>query len=156
MQFVKKTMGPPVVKAMNSNTLSDAYRDAITIAYRYIGSTSADTSFRFCGRHFETPIMAGPISFPKEKTENGVVANLAVKAKTAETKADREKAAFRQTVLETVADNGDAMRAGDVANALGVSTQKASAALNALVAEGALVKVDGEKRTVLFKVADAE
>lgn len=81
---------------------------------------------------------------------------VALKAKTAETKADREKAAFRQTVLETVADNGDAMRAGDVANALGVSTQKASAALNALVAEGALVKVDGEKRTVLFKVADAE
>ena len=73
MQFVKKTMGPPVVKAMNSNTLSDAYRDAITIAYRYIGSVSADTGFRFCGRHFETPIMAGPISFPKEKTENGVV-----------------------------------------------------------------------------------
>lgn len=81
---------------------------------------------------------------------------VALKAKTAETKADREKAAFRQTVLETVADNGDAMRAGDVANALGVSTQKASAALNALVAEGALVKVDGEKRTVLFKMADAE
>ena len=81
---------------------------------------------------------------------------VALKAKTAETKADREKAAFRQTVLETVADNGDAMRAGDVANALGVSTQKASAALNALVAEGTLVKVDGEKRTVLFKVADAE
>ena len=81
---------------------------------------------------------------------------VALKAKTTETKADKAKAEFRQTVLELVADNGAAMRAGDVAKALEVSTQKASAALNALVAEGALVKVDGEKRTVLFKVADAE
>ena len=80
---------------------------------------------------------------------------VALKA-TTETKADKAKAEFRQTVLELVADNGAAMRAGDVAKALEVSTQKASAALNALVAEGALVKVDGEKRTVLFKVADAE
>lgn len=81
---------------------------------------------------------------------------VALKAKTGETKADKEKAAFRQTVLELVADKGEALRAGDVAQDLGVSTQKASAALNALVAEGALRKVDGEKRTVLFTVADAE
>lgn len=82
---------------------------------------------------------------------------VALKAKTTETKADKAKAEFRQTVLELVADNGAAMRAGDVAKALEVSTQKASAALNALVAEGALRKVDGEKRTVLFTVAnDAE
>ena len=82
---------------------------------------------------------------------------VAMKAKTSETKADKEKIAFRQTVLELVADQGEAMRAGDVAKALDVSTQKASAALNALVAEGALRKVDGEKRTVLFTIAtDAE
>lgn len=82
---------------------------------------------------------------------------VALKAKTTETKADKAKAEFRQTVLELVADNGAAMRAGDVAKALEVSTQKASAALNALVAEGSLRKVDGEKRTVLFTVAnDAE
>ena len=74
----------------------------------------------------------------------------ALKAKTTETKADKAKAEFRQTVLELVADNGNAMRAGDVAQALEVSVQKAAAALNALVAEGALRKVDGEKRTVLF------
>lgn len=80
---------------------------------------------------------------------------VALKAKTTETKADKAKAEFRQTVLELVADNGAAMRAGDVAQALGVSTQKASAALNALVAEGALRKVDGEKRTVLFATIEA-
>ena len=87
---------------------------------------------------------------------------VALKAKSGETKADREKAAFRQAVLELVADKGEAMRAGDVAHEMGVSTQKASAALNALVAEGALRKVIGEKRAVLFtadlseEVADAE
>ena len=80
---------------------------------------------------------------------------VALKAKTGETKADKEKAEFRQTVLELVADNGDAMRAGDVAQTLGVSTQKASAALNALVAAGSLRKVDGEKRTVLFATVEA-
>lgn len=81
----------------------------------------------------------------------------ALKAKTGETKADKAKAEFRQTVLETVADAGTAMRAGDVAKALDVSIQKATAALTRLVADGALVKVDGEKRTVLFTVAtDAE
>ena len=79
---------------------------------------------------------------------------VALKAKTTETKADKAKAEFRQTVLELVADNGAAMRAGDVAQAMGVSTQKASAALNALVAEGSLRKVDGEKRTVLFAAPD--
>lgn len=79
---------------------------------------------------------------------------VALKAKTTETKADKAKAEFRQTVLELVADNGAAMRAGDVAQALGVSTQKASAALNALVADGSLRKVDGEKRTVLFAAPD--
>lgn len=79
---------------------------------------------------------------------------VALKAKTTETKADKAKAAFRQTVLELVADKGEAMRAGDVAQALDVSTQKASAALNALVAEGSLRKVNGEKRTVLFAAPD--
>jgi len=74
---------------------------------------------------------------------------VALKAKTTETKADKAKAEFRQTVLELVADTG-AMRAGDVAKALGVSTQKASAALNALVGTGAMRKVEGEKRAVLF------
>lgn len=81
----------------------------------------------------------------------------ALRAKTTETKADKEKAAFRQTVLELVADAGKALRAGEIAQELGVSVQKASAALKVLVDTGALIKVDGEKRTVLFTVAtDAE
>ena len=78
---------------------------------------------------------------------------VALKAKTGETKADKAKAEFRQAVLELVADSGAAMRAGDVAKALDVSTQKATAALTRLVADGALTKVDGEKRTVLFTIA---
>lgn len=81
---------------------------------------------------------------------------VALKAKTGETKADKAKAEFRQTVLELVADAGKAFRAGEVAQELGVSTQKASAALNALVAQGALIKVDGEKRTVKFAVPGFE
>lgn len=80
----------------------------------------------------------------------------ALRAKTTETKADKEKAAFRQTVLELVADAGKALRAGEIAQELGVSVQKASAALKALVDAGSLKKVDGEKRTVLFTLADAE
>ena len=81
---------------------------------------------------------------------------VALKAKSGETKADKAKAEFRQTVLETVADTGKAMRAGEVAQILGVSGQKATAALTKLVEDGAIVKVAGEKRTVLFQVATAE
>jgi len=80
---------------------------------------------------------------------------VALKAKTTETKADKAKAEFRQTVLECVADSADAVRATDVAKALEVSVQKASAALNALVEDAALVKFT-EKRVTFFKVATAE
>lgn len=79
---------------------------------------------------------------------------VALKAKSGETKADKAKAEFRQTVLEFVADAGAPVRATDVATALGVSTQKAAPALNRLVDEGALVKMAGEKRTVLFAAPD--
>ena len=71
-EFVKKTMGPPVIKAMSSNTLSDNYRDAITIAYQYIGGSVASAEFDFCGKTFPTPIMAGPVGFPKDKAPSGV------------------------------------------------------------------------------------
>ena len=81
---------------------------------------------------------------------------VALKAKSGETKADKAKAEFRQTVLEFVADANAPVRATDVATALGVSTQKAAPALNRLVDEGALVKMAGEKRTVKFALADAE
>lgn len=81
---------------------------------------------------------------------------VALKAKSGETKADKAKAEFRQGVLEFITDQGAAFRASEIAAEFGVSTQKASAALNALVADGALTKVDGEKRTVKFALADAE
>lgn len=81
---------------------------------------------------------------------------VALKAKNGETKADKAKAEFRQTVLDLIVDAGKAFRAGEVAQELGVSTQKASAALNALVDAGSLTKVAGEKRTVLFALPDSK
>lgn len=66
-----KRPGPPSIKAASSNTLSDSYRDAVTIAYRYIGSTTASTAFSFAGRAFETPVMAGPVGLgPGEDGRN--------------------------------------------------------------------------------------
>lgn len=79
---------------------------------------------------------------------------VALKAKTGESKADKEKAAFRAEILAYITEEGGQYRAGEIAMSFGVSIQKASAALNALVAEGSLRKVDGEKRTVLFAAPD--
>ena len=70
-RFVRKTQGPAVIKAASSNTISDAYRDSITIAYQYIGSTIASTAFDFFGRTFDTPIMAGPIGMHGKGPEAG-------------------------------------------------------------------------------------
>ena len=81
---------------------------------------------------------------------------VALKAKSGETKADKAKAEFRAQILDYITENGGAYRAGEIAMSFGVSTQKASAALNALVTDGALIKVEGEKRTVKFALADAE
>lgn len=80
----------------------------------------------------------------------------ALRAKSTETKADKEKAAFRAEILDYITEQGGQYRAGEIATSFGVSTQKASAALNALVEAGSLKKVEGEKRTVLFALADAE
>lgn len=62
---------PSAPPSVNSNIISDAYRDAITISYRYVDSVSADTSFNFHGRKFAAPIMAGPIGGQKQVMENG-------------------------------------------------------------------------------------
>lgn len=70
-KFVRKTQGPAIIKAANSNTISDAYRDAITIAYQYIGSTVASTEFDFFGTCIETPIMSGPIGLHGKGPEAG-------------------------------------------------------------------------------------
>lgn len=72
-EFIRKTQGPPVIKAMSSNTISDSYRDSIAIAYQYIGGEVPVTDFEFCGKTFETPIMAGPVGFGKNGPESGVV-----------------------------------------------------------------------------------
>ncbi len=80
---------------------------------------------------------------------------IALKAKSGETKADKAKAEFRQTVLEFVADTDKGVRAGEVAQALGVSGQKATAALSKLVEDGALEKFV-EKRVTYFKTVNAE
>lgn len=61
LQFIRKTQGPPVISAASSNTISDAYRDAITISYQYLNAVVPSTAFTLNGRTYETPVMAGPI-----------------------------------------------------------------------------------------------
>jgi len=69
------------------------------------------------------------------------------------TKAQREAAEFTETVYAALTDKTDAVRCGDLAKDLDVSGQKVSAALTKLVKAGRVVKVDGEKRAVLFRIA---
>lgn len=68
-----KKQGPPMIKAMSSNVISDNYRDSITIAYQYVGGAVPTTEFSFCGKTFDTPIMAGPVGFFGKGPESGVV-----------------------------------------------------------------------------------
>lgn len=53
--------GPVTIKSANSNTISDAYRDKLVIAYQFIGNTVPTIEFKLGDRTFDTPIMAGPI-----------------------------------------------------------------------------------------------
>lgn len=71
------------------------------------------------------------------------------------TKVQRENAELKVKLAEFVAGT-DGVRAKDVAEAFDLTTQKAAALLNQLVADAQLVKAEGEKRVVLFKVPDAE
>ena len=73
VKFVSKVQGPPQIKAMSSNTLSDAYRDSITIAYQYIGSNVADPGFELFGRRYDTPVFCGPIGLRGKGPESGMV-----------------------------------------------------------------------------------
>lgn len=71
-QFVPVNKGPVIIKeAANSNLISDTYKDSITIAYQFIDSAEADTTFEFCGRTLQAPIMAGPIGGQKKIMEDG-------------------------------------------------------------------------------------
>ena len=61
LTFKNERKGPVIIKAANSNTLSDTYRDSLAIMYRAIGNVVPDTSFDFAGKTFATPIMAGAV-----------------------------------------------------------------------------------------------
>jgi len=71
------------------------------------------------------------------------------------TKAQREAAAFREMVLETLYTFEDAVQCGEVAKALGESGQKVSAALRILGQEGKVVKTVGAKKVSLFAPAES-
>lgn len=72
------------------------------------------------------------------------------------TKAQREAAEFTNQVYEMVREIGEAVRCGDIANQMGVSTQKVSAALTKLVNAGKVVKATDEKRNSVFSVSETE
>lgn len=79
----------------------------------------------------------------------------ALKAKSGETKEAKEKAEFRQGILEFIADQGTAFKASEIATEFGVSGQKVTAALTKLVEDGALVRTVGKKREIFFSVPSA-
>lgn len=70
------------------------------------------------------------------------------------TKAQREAAEFTEAVYGALTE--EPVRCGAVAEAMGVSGQKVSAALTKLVKAGRVVKTEGEKHVALFAVAVAE
>jgi len=73
-EFVPANKGPAVITgAKSSNTISDEYRNAITISYQYINSDEADTTFEFCGKKLSSPIMCGPIGGLNKVMDHGVV-----------------------------------------------------------------------------------
>ena len=72
------------------------------------------------------------------------------KAGTKAAKDDAEKAAFRDAVSLYVRESDESLRASQVAEQFGVSTQKASAALRKLVELGEIEKNVGEKGVSLF------
>lgn len=67
------------------------------------------------------------------------------KSKPRERKVKPEVVEFRNAVAEFLADQNEPVPAKVVGEALGESTQKASAALRALVADGRAIAHDGEK-----------
>lgn len=81
---------------------------------------------------------ADAVEFLKDRAEKA-------KSKPRERKIKPEVAEFRDHVAEFLANEGEPVTAKHVGEALVVSTQKASAALRALVADGRAVAHDGEK-----------
>ena len=73
-EYIPVNKGPAVVKgAKSSNLISDSYKDAITIAYQYIGSKEADVTFDFCGQKLYAPIMAGPVGGQNKVMDDGIL-----------------------------------------------------------------------------------
>lgn len=70
------------------------------------------------------------------------------------TKAQRENADLKDQIVDYLTEQGGQYRAGEIAMSFGISGQKASALLNQLVKDGKVAKVDGEKRTTFFKLAE--
>lgn len=81
---------------------------------------------------------ADAIEFLKDRAEKA-------KSKPRERKVKPEVAEFRAAVAEFIAGQAEPVTAKEVGAALNESTQKASAALRFLVAEGEVVAHDGEK-----------
>ena len=81
---------------------------------------------------------ADAVEFLKDRAEKA-------KSKPRERKVKPEVAEFRERVAEWLAEAEAPVTAKEVGAALGESTQKASAALRFLVAEGEVVAHDGEK-----------
>lgn len=71
--FQPKGRGPVVNASENSNNISDAYRDRLVISYQYLENVIPNIDFKFNGRSFETPIMAGPISGQNKVNEAGTL-----------------------------------------------------------------------------------
>ena len=69
-----------------------------------------------------------------------------------ETKAQREVAAFTESVAEFLAAQEEPVRCGDIAKAMDVAGQKVSAALTKLVKAGRVTKELGEKKVALFSL----
>ena len=95
----------------------------------------------------------------REKLE-ALVASLAkrnAKAGTRKpTKTQRENVAVKENIVAFVNTIEEGVQAKTVAEALEISTQKAAALMNQLVADGILAKTEGPKRVTLFAMADAE
>ena len=88
---------------------------------------------------------------------NEMVAQLDKKTTSAkQTKNQQENEEIKEQILDLLG-KGEPMRATDVAQELGLSSgQKAAALLNALVKEGLVSKVKGEKGATLFSLPDPD
>ena len=65
--------GPVVIKSLNSNQISDAYRDRLVISYQFIESCVPTIAFPFGDRVLNTPVMVGPIGGFDRVSEAGTL-----------------------------------------------------------------------------------